>query len=274
MPLWLEAGLWGLLGSSSLVVGVALAYLVHLPRRVTAGIMAFGCGVLISAVAYDLLLEGYQQSSFRPVVLGALAGSAAYAVANWLVSRAGGKHRKRSGGQQRSEGASGGGGMAIAVGSLLDGIPESVVLGVGLIGGGGVSVAMLAAVFLSNLPEGLSSAVGMKGAGRSKGYVFGLWIGIALLSAVASSLGAALLGQASPALIATVSAVAAGALLTMIADTMIPEAVEGEGGLTGVLVVVGLLIAFMLSQGSSDGQDEAGGQGGSSGQEAPATQAG
>ena len=254
MPLWLEAGLWGLLGASSLVVGTALAYLVHLSRRVTAGIMAFGCGVLISAVAYDLLLEGYQQSSFTPVVLGALAGSAAYAVANWLVSRSGGKHRKRSGGQQKSEGA-GGGGMAIAIGSLLDGIPESVVLGVGLISGGGVSVAMLAAVVLSNLPEGLSSAVGMKEAGRSKGYVFGLWIGIALMSAVASSLGVALLGDASSALIATVSAVAAGALLTMIADTMIPEAVEGEGGLTGVLVVIGLLIAFMLSQGGSDGQD-------------------
>ncbi len=227
MTLWMQAGLWGLLGGSSLVIGAVLAYLIDLPRRVTAGIMAFGCGVLISAVAYDLLLEGYRKSSFRPIVIGALAGSLAYAAANWLVSHRA-RHRKRSGGQQSR--ASEGGGLAIAVGSLLDGVPESVVLGVSLVGGGGVSAAMLAAIFLSNLPEGLSSAAGMRKAGRSAVYVLGLWVGIAL-----------------------VSGVAAGAFLTMIADTMIPEAVDSEAGLTGVLVVVGLLIAFALSQGGRGG---------------------
>lgn len=248
-PVWLQAGFWGLLGASSLVVGTALAYLVNLPTRVTAGVMAFGCGVLISAVAYDLILEGFQEAGIWPVVGGAMAGSVAYTVANWLVSRSGAKHRKRSGGQQTD--TSEGGGLAIAIGSLLDGIPESIVLGVGLLGGGGVSVAMFAAVFLSNLPEGLSSALGMKKAGRSKAYVFGLWIGIAVLSGLAALLGAALLGGAPPALLATVNAVAAGALLTMIADTMIPEAVEGEHGATGLLVVAGLLVAFALSQGSN-----------------------
>src|SRR5690606_23054443 len=111
--------------------------------------------------------------------------------------------------------SSSGGGLAIAIGSLLDGIPESVVLGVSVLGGGGVSTAMLAAVFLSNLPEGLSSALGMKKAGRSKLYVFGLWGSIAGVSGLSALIGAALLGDASPALLATVNAVAAGALLTM-----------------------------------------------------------
>ena len=250
-PVWAEAGAWGLLGGSALVLGVAVSYLARLPPRVTASIMAFGCGVLVSAVAYDLILESYELASFRPILIGAVLGSVAYTAANWLVAHgglsAGARHRKRSGGQQPH--VSEGGGLAIAVGSLLDGIPESVVLGVGLLDGGGVSLAMLAAILLSNLPEGLSSAVGMRRAGRSRTYVFGLWGGIALMSGVAAALGAALLGDVSAELLAVVSAVAAGALLTMVTDTMIPEAVDGDGGLAGLFVVLGLLAAFGLSQG-------------------------
>jgi ZIP family zinc transporter len=250
LPVWLEAGLWGLLGGSSLLIGAAFAYLISLPKRVTAGIMAFGCGVLISAVAYDLIMEGFEAGGIMPVAGGALAGSLAYTIANGIIARGGGHHRKRSGDQQRqastAEQGAGGGGMAIAVGSLLDGVPESVVLGVGLLGGG-VSAPMLAAVFLSNLPEGLSSATGMRKAGRSRTYVFSLWAAIAAASGLSALLGAALLGNAPPSLIATVNAIAAGALLTMVADTMIPEAVEGERIGTGLLAVSGFLVAFALS---------------------------
>ena len=137
--------------------------------------------------------------------------------------------------------------MAIAIGSLLDGIPESVVLGLGLLSGKGISIAMLAAIFLSNFPEGLSSALGMRAAGRSRLYIFGLWGTIAVVSGLAASAGAAFLGGASPQVVAAVSAVAAGALLTMVVNTMVPEAVEGEQKLAGLLVVVGLLVAFALS---------------------------
>jgi len=245
MPIWAQAGLWALLGASSLILGACFAYLGNPPKRLTAGIMAFGCGVLISAVAYDLIMEGFDQGGLWPIIGGALPGSAAYTTANWLVTRRGGNHRKRSGDQQAD---TGGGGMAIAIGSLLDGIPESIVLGVGLLGGGGISMAMLAAIFLSNLPEGLSSAVGMRKAGRSRTYVFGLWTGIAVMSGLSAALGAALLGAASPWILASVNAIAAGALLTMITDTMIPEAVEGEHNGTGALVVIGLLVAFTLFQ--------------------------
>ncbi|KAA2235109.1 ZIP family metal transporter [Salinarimonas soli] len=249
LPVWLQAGLWGLLGGSALVLGAGLAYLVRLPMRLTADIMAFGCGILISAVAYDLILDGFEAGGIWPVVGGALAGSFAYTVANWLVTRHGGHHRKRSAKPRPRAGEDeGGNGLAIAIGSLLDGIPESVVLGVGLVGGSGVSLPMLAAVFLSNLPEGLSSAVGMRKAGHSKVYVLGMWTAIALASSLAAALGVSLLGDARPEVVATVNAVAAGALLTMIADTMIPEAVHGERAGTGLLVVAGLLVAFALSR--------------------------
>jgi ZIP family zinc transporter len=247
-PVWLQAGLWGLLGAGSLVLGAGVAFILKLGVRVTAAIMSFGCGILISAVAYDLIFEGFRAAGIRPIIIGAVAGSVAYALANWLVSRRGARHRKRSGAQQTD--ADQGGGLSIAIGSLLDGIPESVVLGVSLLGGGGVSVPVFAAVFLSNFPEGLSSATGMKKAGRSKGYIFGLWGGITVLSGLAAMMGAAFLGDAPPRMTALVQAVAAGALLTMVADTMIPEAVEGEHGAAGLLVVLGLLLAFALSHSS------------------------
>lgn len=245
MPIWASAGLWGLLAASSLILGAAFAYLFTLPERITAGIMAFGCGVLISAVAYDLLEDGFQEGGIWPIIAGAVVGTFTYTLADWLISRRGGHDRKRSGGQQRSQ--SEGGGLAIAVGSLLDGIPESVVLGVGLLGGQSISIAMFAAIFLSNFPEGLSSAAGMRRAGRSKAYVFSLWCSIVVISGIASLAGAALLGGAPPQVLATVNAVAAGALLTMVVDTMIPEAVAGDHKATGLLAVLGLLVAFALS---------------------------
>jgi ZIP family zinc transporter len=245
LPIWLQAGAWGFLGALSLVLGAGVAYVARLGVRITAAIMSFGCGILISAVAYDLIFDGFRAAGIQPIIFGAIFGSVAYALANWMVSRRGARSRKRSGDQQKA--AAEGGGLAIAIGSMLDGIPESVVLGVSLLGGGGVSVPVFAAVFLSNFPEGLSSATGMKNAGRSKVYVFGLWTGIALLSGLAAALGAAFLGGAPPRVLALVQAIAAGALLTMVADTMIPEAVEGEHGAAGLLVVLGLLVAFFLS---------------------------
>lgn len=244
MPVALEAGLWGLLASSSLLLGAALGWFLKLPKRLTAGVMAFGSGVLFSAVAFDLIEEGFEQAGLAPVVAGCLIGAFAYAGANLLVNRAGGHHRKRSGNQQEN---AGGGAIALAIGALLDGVPESVVLGAGLLTGG-VSTSMFAAVFLSNLPEGLSSAAGMKQGGRSLRYTFGLWGGIVLASGMAAWAGAQLLGGAPAAVLAGINALAAGAILTMIVDTMIPEAVEVERGATGVLALLGLLAAFALSK--------------------------
>jgi ZIP family zinc transporter len=252
VPTWLEAGLWGLLGGGALVIGALVAWFVRVPQVVIAAVMAFGSGVLISAVAFDLMAEAADTGGLLPAALGFLGGAIAYLAANSALAHHGAKHRKRSGMNSEeampSEQQTAGSGAAIAIGALLDGIPESVVLGIGLLSGGTVSASVLAAVFISNVPEGLSSAAGMKRSGRSAAYVFGVWIGIAVISGVAALLGYSALGGAPPELIAVITAIAAGAILTMIADTMIPEAFERTQIWTGVITTVGFLVAFAIER--------------------------
>ncbi|MGY1622511.1 ZIP family metal transporter [Geodermatophilus sp. SYSU D00965] len=246
MPTWLEAGLWGLLGGGALVLGALVAWFVRVPQTVIASVMAFGSGVLISAVAFDLMAEAAETGGLPATSVGFVGGALAYLAANEALARRGARHRKRSGTQQPSEDEQSGSGAAIAIGALLDGVPESVVLGLGLLGGGSVSASVLAAVFISNVPEGLSSAAGMKANGRSARYVFGVWGGIAVASGLAALVGYAALGGAPPEAIAVITAVAAGAILTMIADTMIPEAFERTRTWTGVITTLGFLVAFAI----------------------------
>lgn len=248
MPEWAQAGGWGLLAGSALLVGAAVGYFVRVPRRVIAAIMAFGAGVLLSAVSFDLIAEAHDQGGLLPTALGAAGGAVAYTLANVALASKGARHRKRSGEQQPSEGEQPGSGGAIAVGALLDGIPESVVIGASLLAGGTVSTVTVAAVFLSNMPEGLSSASGMARAGRSRTYVLGLWAGIALVSGVAAVAGNVLLGGSPPEVLAGITALAAGAILAMTADTMIPEAFEDAHLLVGLVTVAGFLTAFALSR--------------------------
>ncbi|WP_027933465.1 ZIP family metal transporter [Amycolatopsis thermoflava] len=248
MPEWLEAGVWGLVGGAALVIGAAVAWFARVPSRVVAWIMAFGAGVLISALAFDLMDEAERTGGLLPTALGFLGGAVAYVLANVALARRGARHRKRSHDRQPSEDEVQGSGSAIAVGALLDGVPESVVLGLSLLGGGGIGVSVLAAVFISNVPEGLSSAAGMKQAGRSARYVFGVWGGIALASGVAALLGNLLLADAAPETIAVITAVAAGAILAMIADTMVPEAFEEAQLVTGLITAAGFLTAFALER--------------------------
>jgi ZIP family zinc transporter len=248
VTVWIEAGLWGLLAGCALVVGALVAWLIRVPQRVVASVMAFGAGVLISALAFDLVDEAERSGGLLPTVAGFLAGAVAYLVANLALARRGARHRKRSGEQQPSEQQHGGSGSAIAVGALLDGIPESIVLGLSLLGGNGVGIPVLAAIFISNLPEGLSSAAGMKRSGRSARYVFGVWIGVALASGAAGLLGCLLLQDASVETVAVITALAAGAILTMIADTMIPEAFERTHLYAGLLATIGFLSAFTISR--------------------------
>jgi ZIP family zinc transporter len=246
VPTWLTAGLWGLLAGGALVVGAAVAWFVKVPRTVVAGVMAFGAGVLISALAFDLVDEAEKTGGLAATATGFLLGAVLYVAANVVLARHGARHRKRSGDQQPSESEQSGSGAAIAVGALLDGVPESVVLGLSLLGGSGVGVPVLAAIFISNLPEGLSSSAGMKSNGRSAGYVFGVWVSIAVASGLAGALGVLALQGASGQTIALITALAAGAILAMIADTMIPEAFERAHILTGLVTTIGFLVSFAL----------------------------
>ncbi|MET7458685.1 ZIP family zinc transporter [Streptomyces sp. NPDC005574] len=246
-----QAGLWGLLAGSALLVGAGVGFGLRVPPKVIATVMAFGAGVLLSAVSFELVGEAYDQAGLTPAAIGTLAGAVAYTLGNlWLAGR-GARHRKRSGNRsehsQPSESEQGGSGTALALGALLDGVPESAVIGVSLLDGGTVSLVTVAAVFISNVPEGLSSSAGMKRAGRGKGYVFGVWTAIAAASTVSSVLGYTVIGAFSPAVIAAVTAVAAGAILAMVADTMIPEAFEDAHLAIGLVTVCGFLVSFALS---------------------------
>lgn len=247
MPLSVQALLWGLLSGSALVIGAALAYWNAITPRMIASVMAFGSGALVSALAFDLMDDAFRLSGLAPVATGCLIGAALFTVANIVINQGGGRHRKRSGGQQQK--AREGAGLAIAVGALLDGIPESVVIGVSLFMGKGIAITTVIAIFVSNVPEALASSSGMRNAGRSPAYVFGVWGGIALVSGLAAMFGNLAFAGADPALIAAASAVAAGAILAMLADTMIPEAFETVHEYTGLITVLGFLAGFALSKG-------------------------
>ena len=251
MPVWVQAGCWGLVSGSALLIGAAIGYFARLPQRLIAAIMAFGAGVLISALAFDLMDEAYRQGGFDAVAIGFVGGAALYTAATYRLNHRGARHRKRSGHhdeRQPSKDDHGGSGLAIAVGALLDGIPESIVVGVSLIAGGGVSLVTVIAIFLSNLPEGLSGASGMKRSGRSAGYVFGLWGGIMLASGTAAIVGYTAFRHFGDEVLAGTTAVAAGAILAMLADTMMPEAFEEAHDLTGLVTVAGFLAAFILTK--------------------------
>jgi zinc transporter, ZIP family len=206
--------------------------------------MGFGAGVLISAVAFDLIDEAVGIASGHGAVLfGIFAGCGVFFVGDWWIDRAGGENRKSAEGGHEDGMA-----LGIVLGTVLDGIPESVVIGLTIYEGGAVGAAYLAAVFISNLPESLSSTVGLKASGWRPRRILLMWTTIALLSGVASLLGYRLFQHASPDTVAFVLAFAAGAILTMLADTMMPEAYEHGGKLAGVVTTLGFAVAFLIQQ--------------------------
>ena len=240
----LEAFGWGALGASSLLVGALIGLAFDVPEKVVGLILAFGAGTLISAVAFELTEEAYQLGGADTVALGLGLGALAYFAGNVLVERGGG------GGRMSPEGPAGGedaSSRALMLGAILDGIPESAVIGISLLGGGGVGVPVLAAVFLSNMPESLGSASACRDGSRSRGSVIATWSAVVLVSALAAALGYALLDGASGDAIGLLQSFAAGAVLTMLADTMFPEAFNHGGPAAGLLTTLGFAVAYLLS---------------------------
>jgi ZIP family zinc transporter len=240
----LEAGFWGLLAGSALIIGALIGYFGHLPHRWISVVMAFGAGVLLGVLSFDLMAEAYRAGGLGATAFGLIAGALVFTAVDYYLARRGAKHRKRSG-QQQAESDSDA--TAIAAGALLDGIPESIVIGLSLLYGGAVSVVAVIGIFVSNIPEGLSSATGMRRAGRSRRYVFGLWVGITLVSGAAALLGYSFFGGLPAEAVAVTLALAAGAVLAMVADTMMPEAFEGAHEFAGLMTVLGFLVAFVLA---------------------------
>jgi ZIP family zinc transporter len=237
------AFLWGLVAGSSLVIGGVIALRFRIPQTVLGMIMAFGAGVLISAVAYELVGEAFDTSAGSGgVALGLFAGAGAFFGGDFLIDRLGGRERKSSGGEQEAGSA-----LAIVLGIVLDGIPESIVIGLGLLEGGGVSVAVITAVFLSNLPEAVAATTGLTRAGWTRVRILGLWSAVMTVCAFASLVGYAAFDTASPRTVAFVLAFAGGAILTMLADTMMPEAYKHGGKLIGLATTLGFALAFALT---------------------------
>jgi zinc transporter, ZIP family len=233
---------WGTLAASSLVIGALIALRFRISLRVIGLIMGFGAGVLISALAFDLVQEAADKAPGSGwAIAGIFAGCLVFFGGDWLIGRAGGSERKDATGSQQSGSA-----LAIVLGTVLDGVPESMVIGLTILQGGAVGVAYLAAVFISNLPEAIASTSGLVSGGWKKARVLWMWVAIALVSGLASLAGYGLFKNASPDVVAFVLAFAAGAILTMLADTMMPEAFEHGGKLVGVVTTLGFAVAFTI----------------------------
>ena len=216
----LAAAFWALIGSGALIVGAALGFWLDVSRKTLGLIMGFGAGTLLSAISFDLVLEAFQESPGLPVVVGLLAGAMAFWVGDLLIERM--QDKKAANGGEDDAGADDeeGSGLQLALGATLDGVPESVAIGLTLLGGNPVSAAIVLAVFLSNVPEGMAASVELARTGYSRAKIMGIWIGVVALCVVAAALGFVLLGDAHPQTIAVINSFAAGSILAMLSITL------------------------------------------------------
>jgi zinc transporter, ZIP family len=238
-----EAFLWGLLATSSLIIGALVVQIRAPGERVLGAVMAFGAGVLLSAVSFELVEEAIAVSAGEGgTALGFFVGALAFTLGDLAISRLGYRNRKAIDG-----GAHDAPPFAIVLGTVLDGVPESAVLGLTILQTGDVGLAMLVAVFVSNLPESIAATNGLRSSGWSSGRIGMLWTGITVVCALSAAAGYALLDGASPATLAFMFAFAGGAILSMLATTMMPEAYEHAKRWAGMATVLGFATAFAVN---------------------------
>ena len=244
----IEAGLWGLIGASFLVLGAVLAFVTDLSTRVRGLILAFGAGALFGAVAYELFEEAVVTSmSGLTVLVGFGLGAVVFFIGSVLIDRLSttthdpGTTRSGSRRDARTDG------FAIVLGAVLDGVPESVVLGASLLAGTGVGIPVLVAIAVSNVPEALSASEDLAHAGIRRSRILALWAGVAVVSALAAGIGYGVLSGASTEAVAFIQAFAAGAILAMLSESMVPEAQEIGGRAVGLATSLGFAVAASLS---------------------------
>jgi ZIP family zinc transporter len=222
---------WGALAASSVIIGALLGCARSWPSKPMGQLLGFGAGALMCAISFELFGEGLQNAGGDGVSAGLAAGALTYFVLNRRLERRGGQA----------------GGSALALGAFLDGIPEQLALGLTIATGQGVGVGLLVAIFVSNLPESIGSASESRQAGQSEASIVRLWLGVAVISTLATVIGYVALDGASEDAIAAIQGFAAGALIVMLVDTMIPDATRRAGGTTGLFTALGFAIAALIS---------------------------
>jgi ZIP family zinc transporter len=248
LPSWLQAAGWGTMSASGLLLGAVGGYFASLQHEIIARVMTFAAGVLLAVVAVGLVINARGATSLHWIVIGMLSGAAAFSSVNWFLSHRGAQHRKRCGEcvAQADEAQQPGSGLAIAAGTLLDGVPEGVVIALSVVQHGAPGIGTVAALFLTNIPEALSSSAGMRRAGRPARYVFGVWLGIIIMIGLAAAVAGLLLRDTAPAVRGTVEAFAAGSILALVSETMIPEAFHDSSQFSGLLLVTGFVAVLAL----------------------------
>lgn len=235
----LNAFLWGLLATSSLVFGGLIASNFNLSKKIIGVIMGFGAGTLISAISYELIFDAVKigKGTGFPAY-GFFVGAFVFYFSDMLIARMGAAKSSSTDGSQHSKLI-----VPMVLAIILDGIPESIIIGLGLFEGGTISIAMLAAVFISNLPEAIAGSSGMKSDGWSKHKITLLWLFIALICSFATVAGFSLFTTTSEKWLSFIQAFAGGAILMMLANSMIPEAYEHGGKHAGVATVLGFFLS-------------------------------
>lgn len=238
----LNAFLWGLLATSSLIIGGSIACNFKIGKKTLGIIMAFGAGTLISAISYELIFESVKMGKGTGFpTLGLFAGALTFFISDWLIEKFGSGDPMATNSSHQSKLI-----VPMVLAIILDGIPESIVIGLGIMEGGKVSITMLVAVFISNLPESIAGSTGMKASGWSRFKIQSLWVVIALVCAASSVAGFSLFSGVPLHWLSFINAFAGGAILIMIANSMIPEAYEHGGKLAGLFTVIGFFVSVVV----------------------------
>ena len=241
--------MWGFVASIPLIAGAVLTSYLNLRKGIIASIMAFGAGVLIAALTFSLIEEAYNLvNDIVIVVFGFALGGLSYSIANHILNkRSGTKNRKRSHGENAGGGKDASG-IALMVGSLMDNIPENMALGISIVAGGTVNLVLIVAIFISNFPEGLASSQGMKSNGKSVKQIILLWAVVVVIGTASAAIGFSILAKVIKEIVSIALSYASGAILVMLAESMIPEAFEEGGSKIGLAAMAGFALAFVLGR--------------------------